>query len=242
MTQKVDETVPPESGSDAGAEKVKPSKAERLEARAAKLREAEAARNEAAKNEAAKNEAAKARNRISGWVVAVAAVLALALVASVVILAVRLGQQSSKVDAANRRAATAATKANALTQDAVDRASALAAAQKYAIDFGSYDYAKLDQDFQLVSSHLTPAFATKYKQISGQLRTVIVQYKGRSTATVEGAGVQSVGATTAVVLMFLDQTVTTTQSATPRIDRNRLKITLAHQPDGSWLISDLALV
>jgi hypothetical protein len=234
MTQKVDETVSLEPATESGTEKAKPSKAERLEARAAKLREAETAKRAAA------DEAP--RRRVSGWIVGVAAVLVLALVATVVVLAVRLGRQSSKVDAANRKAATATAKANTLTADAVNRSSALAAAQKYAIDFGSYDYAKLDQDFQLVSSHLTPAFATKYKQISGQLRTVIVQYKGKSTATVEGAGVQSVGANSAVVLMFLDQTVNTTQSATPRIDRNRLKITLAHQPDGSWLISDLALV
>ncbi len=122
------------------------------------------------------------------------------------------------------------------------RQSALSTAKKYAVDFGSYDYAKLDQDFQLVSSHLTKSFAAKYEQISQQLKSVIVQYKGKSTATVQGAGISAFTAKQAVVVLFLDQTVSTTQSQKPRVDRNRLTMTLQHQPDGTWLISDLALV
>jgi Mce-associated membrane protein len=158
----------------------------------------------------------------------------------------RPGPVRSRAGDASRRPPTP-------TQNPGDRAGALATAQWYAIDFGSYDYAELDQDFQLVSSHLTPAFASKYKQISRQLRSVIGPYEG-STRAYKGrtsAGrprpsraptSQSLTGSSGGVLMFLDQTVTTTQSTTPRIDRNRLEVALLHQSNGSWLISDLALV
>ena len=210
-------------------DQVKLTKADRLEAKAARLREA----HERAAAAAPPQVPAGAR-RIGGWPLVAAGVLVLALVAAVVFLAVRLGQQSSKVDDLGKQVASAS--AQSLARD-----SAVATATKYAIDFGSYDYAKLDQDFQVVSSHLTPAFASKYKQISQQLRSVIVQYKGKSTATVGGAGVESLRGKQAVVLIFLDQTVTTTQSKTPRVDRNRVKMTMQRQPRGTWLISDLVL-
>lgn len=121
------------------------------------------------------------------------------------------------------------------------RTSALKAAEAYAVDFGSYDYAHLDEDFQRVTAHLTPAFAKKYASVSSGLRSVIQQYHGKSTATVQGAALASVSATKAVALVFLDQTVTTTQSETPRIDRNRMQMSMSRQPNGDWLISDLAL-
>jgi hypothetical protein len=40
------------------------------------------------------------------------------------------------------------------------------------------------------------------------------------------------------VAVFLDQTVTTSQSKTPRIDRDRLIVTLVRTGD-TWLISKL---
>lgn len=210
-------------------EPVKLTKADRLEAKAARLREAQE------RAVAARPDTPAGRRGIGGgWPLVAVGILVLALVAAVVFLAVRLGQQSSKADDLGKQVASAS--ARALAQD-----SAVSTATKYAIDFGSYDYAKLDQDFRVVSSHLTPAFASKYKQISQQLRSVIVQYKGKSTAVVGGAGIESLRDNQAVVLIFLDQTVTTTQSKTPRIDRNRVKMTMQRQPGGTWLISDLVL-
>ena len=121
------------------------------------------------------------------------------------------------------------------------RASALKSAQTYAVYFGSYDYAHLDADFHRVTDHLTPDFAKKYVSVSSGLRSVIQQYHGKSTATVQGAAIASVTTTTAVVLVFLDQTVVTSQSTTPRIDRNRMQMSMQRKGDGSWMVSDLAL-
>jgi Mce-associated membrane protein len=222
----------------------KPTRAERLEAKAAQLRKAE--QQAAERAEAQRQARATAvehdggagsgrRRGTLGWLLVAAGVLVVGLAVALALVAVDLGHRDDQLAAARRDAVS-------LSQLQSLRDSALSSAEKYAVDFGSYDYAKLDHDFQLVSSHLTKSFADKYAQISQQLKSVIVKYKGKSTATVQGAGVTSVTGKEAVVVLFLDQTVSTTQSDKPRVDRNRLTMTLQRQADGTWLISDLELV
>lgn len=236
------------AGADAGRSAVpepsatrrKPTRAEKLEAKAAQLRLAEqkAAERAEEQRQARATPAAdggrEGRGTL-GWLLVAAGVVIVGLAVALALVAVDLGHRNDQLAAARRDA-------KGLSQVQSLRDSALASAKKYAVDFGSYDYAKLDHDFQLVSSHLTKSFADKYAQISQQLKSVIVKYKGRSTATVQGAGVSSVTGKQAVVVLFLDQTVTTTQSNKPRVDRNRLTMTLQLQADGTWLISDLELV
>ncbi len=198
------------------------TRAEKLEAKAVRLRQ---------KDEAARARAAEALPRRSRWVrivlPSVAGALVVGLAAALIWTLVLLDQRDGDVAAANRIDAA--------------RASALKAALTYAVDFGSYDYQHLDADFQRVTEHLTAGFAKKYSSVSRDLRAVIVQYKGRSTATVQGAAISSVTSTHAVAVIFLDQTVITTQSKTPRIDRNRMQMTMQRQGNGDWMISDLAL-
>ncbi|HEU5005345.1 MAG TPA: hypothetical protein VFT67_00155 [Jatrophihabitantaceae bacterium] len=240
----------PEGGGADGAQstaqepsgkKPKPTRAEKLEAKAARLRLAEqqaAARAEEQREAGSAPEDASGGGRrggILGWLLVAAGVVVVGLAVALALVAVDLGHRDDQLAAARRDT-------RSLSQLQSLRDSALSSASKYAVDFGSYDYAKLDHDFQLVSSHLTKSFADKYAQISQQLKNVIVKYKGRSTATVQGAGVTSVTGKQAVVVLFLDQTVTTTQANKPRVDRNRLTMTLQLQADGTWLISDLELV
>lgn len=120
------------------------------------------------------------------------------------------------------------------------RKSATAAAQEYALDFSTYDYQHLDQDFQTVTSHLAPSFRDSYTKTVASLKAIVVQYKGSATATIQGVGVTSVNSKKAVVLVFLDQKVTNTNLKAPRIDTNRLQITL-ERTGGTWLMSDLQL-
>jgi Mce-associated membrane protein len=219
------ETAQPASDSETSpngktAKKARRTRAERLEAKASRLREAERARQEAqlaSTPGAGQNWVAK-RAR---WLLGVAAALVIVLVAATLILALRV-RGGDQTDAA--------------------RASALSAARQDAVAFGTYHYQTLDKDFAAVTSHLTRSFAKNYAAVSRQLRALIQQYHGSSSATVRGAAVQSVSGTQAVVLVFLDQSVTTNASSTPRIDRNRLQVTLQRQPDGSWLVSNLTLV
>lgn len=163
-----------------------------------------------------------------------AAALVLVVSAALVWSLVRVHQRSTELSAAR-------LELSGDQQLEAARTSALKAAQTYAVYFGSYDYAHLDADFQRVTAHLTPDFAKKYVSVSSGLRSVIQQYHGKSTATVQGAGIASVTETSAVILVFLDQTVVTSQSKTPRIDRNRMQMSMQRKSGGSWLVSDLAL-
>ena len=225
---------------EASGKKRRPTRAEKLEAKAAQLRRAE---QQAAERAAEQRQARTAedgtgtvrRRGTSGWLLVAAGVVIVGLAVALALVAVDLGRRSDQLDRAR-------ADSRSLSQLQSLRDSALSSAKKYAVDFGSYDYSNLDHDFQLVSSHLTKSFAAKYAQISQQLKSVIVKYKGKSAATVQGAGVTSVTGKQAVVVLFLDQTVTTTQSSKPRVDRNRLTMTLQRQADGGWLISDLELV
>jgi len=190
-------------------ERAKPTKAERLEAKAARLREAEARRAEAV-------DAAGPRRRSTGLVVAVAvlAVLATALATLLTVGFISWKHQRDLQSA---------------------RSEVLTSARQFAVQFGTYDYQKLDAQFAAVATHLTPDFKAVYLKSSRGLKATIVQYKGKSVASVRGIGVTSAGESKASVVVFLDQTVTNTQSTVPTVDRNRLLIQLERH-HGQWQI------
>jgi Mce-associated membrane protein len=118
------------------------------------------------------------------------------------------------------------------------RTGALKSAKSFAADFGSYDYQHLDTEFAEVAKRMTPGFAKNYTETSNRLKPTLVQYRTHVTAKVQGAGVTSAGTSKAVVVVFLDQTVKTSQSSVARIDRNRLEIHLQRQA-GKWLVSQM---
>ena len=211
----------------AGGPEPKPTpltKAEKLEAKAARLREAELAR--------AARTAQEPGHRIPALpFIVVSAVLALALIAAVII-AVHESSRASDAD----RAQAAAARMDSL------RASALKTATTVATSFGTYDYQTLNADFARTRAYLTPSFASDFSKITASLGSLITQDKGQIVGTVQGVGVESLTGTTAVVLVFLDQKVTTAESSTPRLDHNRVQLTLALQPNKTWLVSKLVLV
>jgi cytoskeletal protein RodZ len=226
--------------------KAKLTKAERLEAKAARLR---AADEERATRDAAQAELSPPAGRARRDVVilAVASVLIVALIAALVVSLWHAHTLSSQRSAAERKLhRLQAAPSQSVTEAAPSEASAssglgqsaIAAAKVYAVEFGSYDYRHLDADFAKVAAHLTPSFKKSYLQSSSQLKPAIEQVKGVAVGTVRAAGLVSATSTTAVVTIFLDQKVTTAQSSTPRIDRDRLIVTLTRSGD-SWLISKL---
>jgi Mce-associated membrane protein len=219
-----DELPPPPEESSApedASTKVTPlTKVQKLEAKAARLREQEAAK-------AAAGPAAPMSTRaLIPWAVAVA-VLVLALVGTLVFAL----HERDEADKGN-----AALKLSSL------RSSALKKATSVATSFGTYDYQTLNADFARTRAYLTPSFAADFSKITTTLGSLITQDKGQIVGTVKNAGIQSISSTTAVVLVFLDQKVTTAESSTPRLDHNRLELTLTLQPDKKWLVSQLVLV
>jgi Mce-associated membrane protein len=122
--------------------------------------------------------------------------------------------------------------ANALS-DA--RTSALVAAKTFSIDLSTYDYQHLDRDFGAVVDRATGKFKTDFSKASKDLEPLITKYKATSSGAVSAAGVSDATADSATVVVFVDQTVRNSNSPQPRVDRNRLVLTLVHSGN-SWLV------
>lgn len=208
----------------------RPTRAEKLEAKAARLRRRQERR---AADDAAGRPGDRQLLVTATWVLSVVTV-ALAALLLVTFFAWRDAKDSSG------KAAPATASATAPDLTSPTTADALATAKSFAVDFGSYDYQHLDTEFQEVASRMTPSFAKNYLQTSDRLKATFEQYKTRVSAQIQGYGVTSASSTAAVVVVFLDQRVLTSQSSVPRIDRNRLEIHLVYS-DGKWLVSKLLL-
>lgn len=120
------------------------------------------------------------------------------------------------------------------------RNEASAAAGKYAVDLTSYDFGKLDENFKTVAGNSTEAFAQQYHETTNGIKPLLQQYKAVSKSTVLQSGIVSATTDRVVAVLFVDQTITNTNSPQARIDRNRVELTLSHR-DGRWLIDGLQL-
>jgi Mce-associated membrane protein len=162
------------------------------------------------------------------------ALLPLVTVTVTVALAVvaLLGVAAAKVPAKERNQHSAQQLADARTE-------AMAVATSSVATVLSYDYRHLSQDFAKAEALLTPAFRKQYVQTTAKaVQPLAGRYRAISSAQVTGAGVVSATPTEVVVLVFVDQTVTNTQLAAPRLDKSRIKATLVHT-GGRWLIDGL---
>jgi Mce-associated membrane protein len=124
-------------------------------------------------------------------------------------------------------------------QAAVDRARdrALAAARTEAQAFLSYDYRTLDADFAKARAGLTGRFAGEYATTTQKVvRPTATQYKAQVKAEVISLGVVDARADQVVVIAFVDQTTTSSRLAGPKVDANRVRLTLV-PVRGQWKVS-----
>ena len=201
-------------------------RAARLEAKAARLREREEAKRAAEEAKRAAQPAGRSdRTRpAAGWIAAtilLAVLLVLAVVAGLLVT-LHFKHESDAAHALNRERTT------------VTRLST-----QYATDFGSYNYQTFDADSARIKTHLTGQTLQDYTKTIAGLRTVIVQTKAVETAKVLAVAVETISSRQASVLVMIDQTQTSSLSTTPRIDRNRLRLTMQRQKDGTWLVANL---
>jgi len=206
----------------------KPTRADKLEAKAARIR--------LQQERLAADAAAGRLSDRQPFVIATVVLAVVAAALAALLLVTFLAWQDAKDSKAKAAAIGGVSAAPDLS--APTTAAALATAKAFAIDFGSYDYQHLDTEFQEVAKRMTPSFAHSYLQTSEKLKPTFEQYKTQVTAQIQGFGVTSASPTAAVVVVFLDQTVRTSQTSTPRIDRNRLEIHLVYT-GGKWLVSKL---
>jgi Mce-associated membrane protein len=121
---------------------------------------------------------------------------------------------------------------------------ALLAARAAAPVILSYDYRHLDQDFAAALSHLTGPFRDEYrKTTSTVVAPTATKYHGVVKATVAqptggkpAAAVVSASPDKVVVLLFMNQVTRSTRLDAPRLDLDRVRMTLAHTAAG-WKVS-----
>ena len=156
-----------------------------------------------------------------GWTFPVAAVLGVLLVAAVAaagVLAYRVQQDEAAETA---------------------RGDASAAARSHAGKILSYDHRTLDADFEAAEQTLTGSFKEQYTSTTDTVvRPSAEQYKVVVEAEVVAASVVRASADRVVVLLYVDQTTTSTRLEGPKVDLNRVRMTLV-DVDGNWLVSEL---
>jgi hypothetical protein len=120
--------------------------------------------------------------------------------------------------------------------------SALQAADGYAVDLGSYNYANLHgptAPWTLIEDNSTPSFKAKYEQTTSLLESTVIAYRGSATASVSASAVSSVKGDQVVVLTELDQKIVNdTQKSGPETQTFLVTITMLHQ-HGKWVIDDV---
>ena len=160
----------------------------------------------------------------------VTAVLAVALIATIAVAAVLTVQYR-----------------NAIRTDHA-RTAAVTEAERAAPVIFSYDYRHLDRDFSKAEAFLTGSFRDQYaKTTQTVVKPTALQYHGAVKAAVakpsdgSAAAISVVSATPdqVVVLVFVDQSTTSTRVTGTQVDQNRVLLTLTHTPQG-WRISAVA--
>lgn len=114
------------------------------------------------------------------------------------------------------------------------------AAVSYAEVLTSIDSNQVDDNFRQVLDGATGDFKDMYSKSSVELRQLLIENKATAHGVVVESAVQSVSKDKAVVLLFVDQSVSNMKLPDPRIDRSRMKMTL-EKVDGRWRASKVEL-
>lgn len=122
------------------------------------------------------------------------------------------------------------------TDEAAQRA-ATAAATNGSVAILSYAPDTLDHDLTTAKSFLTGDFLTYYGQFTQQVVAPAAKQKSvKTSAAVVRSAVEQIHPDSAVVLVFINQTTTTSDKPDPSMTSSSVKVSLSHT-DGKWLIS-----
>lgn len=124
-----------------------------------------------------------------------------------------------------------------------DRADARKAAQVVATEsieaILSYDHSEYDKGVAASEELMTPGFAKEYAKTVEAVRPEVLQTESVVKAEVVASSVVSAESDRVRALVFVNQTTTGKQVAEPRIDLNRVVVTLDRDDDGTWLVDDI---
>jgi len=120
-------------------------------------------------------------------------------------------------------------------------AAALRAAQDYAVVLTTLDAKNIDDNYRKSLDGATGEFKDAYSQGSSQLRQVLIDNKAAGTGVVVASAVKSASPDKVEVLLFVDQSITNAQNPSPRIDRNRIDMTMQKVGD-RWLAARVEIL
>jgi Mce-associated membrane protein len=126
-------------------------------------------------------------------------------------------------------------------EDQVARATqdAPAVAEKAAAAILSYGYTTLDADEKSAERYMTPAYARKYAATFKLVKQHAPALKAKVDASVKASGVTHADAHRATVLLYVDQTTTSTaNSGQPQLALNRVQMSMVER-HGTWLVDDI---
>jgi Mce-associated membrane protein len=122
------------------------------------------------------------------------------------------------------------------TDDAAARAAAAAAAEG-TVSLLSYAPDSLDRDLAAAKSHLTGDFLTYYSKFTDQIVAPAAKQKAvKTTASVVRTAVSQLRPDSAKVVLFLNQTTTSTTKPEPTQTSSSVVVSLT-KVNGAWLIS-----
>ncbi len=119
--------------------------------------------------------------------------------------------------------------------------AALEAARNYAVVLTTLDAKDIDKNYRQALDGATGEFKDQYSQGSTQLRQVLIDNKAAGKGIVIDSAVKSATKTKVEVLLFVDQSVTNAVNPSPRIDRNRVQMTM-ELVEGRWLASKVEII
>ncbi|WP_285031807.1 Mce protein [Mycolicibacterium sp. lyk4-40-TYG-92] len=120
-------------------------------------------------------------------------------------------------------------------------AAALQAAKDYAVVLTTLDAKNIDENYRKSLDGSTGEFKDAYSQGATQLRQVLIDNKASGTGIVVAAAVKSATPDKVEVLLFVDQSITNANNPSPRIDRNRIDMTMDKVGD-RWLASRVEIL
>lgn len=101
----------------------------------------------------------------------------------------------------------------------------------------SYSPDTLDEDFSAASAMLVGDFLKYYKQFTNDVvRPAALQKQLKTSAAIKRAGVESLTRDAAAILVFVDQTTTSTEKSEPTKVSSSVRVGLA-RVNGTWLIN-----
>ena len=190
------------------------------------LTEEEEAHADTAGEQAIPSPRATGSHLLSSRVLLALAGLLVALLAYDLIVWAKLDQTQAQVQEQRAAAGAAVTDAPAQAERAAEQILA-------------YSYDRLQADADAAKDFMTPGYAQSYQDtVDDLLAAPASQVKAQVTATVKESGVARVALGEVDVLLFVNQTSTTTLEPEPQTALNRVVLTMVEQ-DGRWLVDEI---